>query len=335
MVPCCCCCPGSGTSAASPSSCPCCGPIRAEHRGQAPPIPAHLVSGWAVSEDWRRPAPRHSDRGLLSRDSRSLAPPPPAADPLSRRPDNKKYIMELHFLVKCFVLILKRRERSITLSVSVLGGAVRGEGVPPGHPEGVEVAGLRVARAQERPRPPPLLARHSRGRGRARGRPLVEDLVVSGGLAADAAVPRGGAQLRRGQRRGRVPAPAGAPAVLGGSCDGANTTFSAAGDIQLSVKKSKIPSSLSPLESKCSDSGWPPLLSLELEELSDLVSMGVWVMMEGEEVRPGGCGVSGVVRQLLGGSTVTTPGPAAAQLAGSGEVSGEAGKGAAASILER
>ena len=92
---------------------------------------------------------------------------------------------------------------------------------------------------------------------------------------------------------------------------------------------------ISPLESKCSDSGWPPLLSLELEELSDLVSMGVWVMMEGEEVRPGGCGVSGVVRQLLGGSTVTTPGPAAAQLAGSGEVSGEAGKGGAASILER
>ena len=92
---------------------------------------------------------------------------------------------------------------------------------------------------------------------------------------------------------------------------------------------------MSPLESKCSDSGWPPLLSLELEELSDLVSMGVWVMMEGEDVRPGGCGVSGVVRQLLGGSTVTTPGPAAAQLAGSGEVSGEAGKGGAASILER
>ena len=222
-------------------------------------------------------------------------------------------------------------EKPITLSVSVLGRAVRGEGVSPGHPEGVHVAGLRVARAQEGPRPPPLLTR-------ARGRPLVENLVVSGGLAADAAVPRGGAQLRRGQRRGRVPAPTGAPAVLGGSCDGANTTFSVAGDIQLSVTNLESPLLIfymSPLESKCSDSGWPPLLSLELEELSDLVSMGVWVMMEGEEVRPGGCGVSGVVRQLLGGSTVTTPGPAAAQLAGSGEVSGEAGKGGAASILER
>ena len=131
---------------------------------------------------------------------------------------------------------MKSRESSITLSVSVLGRAVRGEGVSPGHPEGVHVAGLRVARAQEGPRPPPLLTR-----GRGRGRPLVENLVVSGGLAADAAVPRGGAQLRRGQRRGRVPAPTGAPAVLGGSCDGANTTFSAAGDIQLSVAKSRIP----------------------------------------------------------------------------------------------
>ena len=181
------------------------------------------------------PCPRTGAAPPRATATAGCSPATPGHSPRPRQPRTRCHAALATRNILCQMLWCNF-EKPITLSVSVLGRAVRGEGVPPGHPEGVHVAGLRVARAQEGPRPPPLLTR-----GRARGRPLVENLVVSGGLAADAAVPRGGAQLRRGQRRGRVPAPTGAPAVLGGPCDGANTTFSAAGDIQLSVTKSRIP----------------------------------------------------------------------------------------------
>ena len=96
-----------------------------------------------------------------------------------------------------------------------------------------------------------------------------------------------------------------------------------------------------PFESRFSEQGWHPLLSLEFDELSDLVSIGVCVIIEGEAVRGGGSGVwvmmegEGVWRGVagLGGSTGKIHGDT--ELGGmvSGEVRGEAGKGAAASIL--